>query len=215
MSTRKVIVGTNASLGGPATTATIDSSNNPANSIVNNLNVKITPSSENLLKKPESEQEVEYDAVKYQGMDDVTVVKPKTREIFTSEDDHDLLVYLVNIFHNIISSDYKSVLNLVDKSGLIVLDVQALIGVISRICAIDESCVRIEIEDVVDVGCCGMVKSKFIPLEPIHSIKIDLGNGFVDFNLTRNDLYNKIQDTYKISLEKCYENSYVEQLLKK
>ena len=106
MTARKVIVGTNAAVGGPATTATIDSSNNPANSIINNLNVKIGPR-----EKPE-EETVEYEAVKYQGMDDVTVVRPKTKtREFTAEDDHDLLVYLVNVFHNIISSDYKSVLN--------------------------------------------------------------------------------------------------------
>ena len=149
MTARKVIVGTNAAVGGPATTATIDSSNNPANSIINNLNVKIQPSSENLLKKPE-EETVEYEAVKYNGMDDVTVVRPKTKtREFTAEDDHDLLVYLVNVFHNIISSDYKSVLNVVDQSGLVILDANSLIGVIARVCTVEESAVRIEIEDEV------------------------------------------------------------------
>ena len=151
MTARKTIVGTNAAVGGPATTATIDSSNNPANSIINNLNVKIQPSTENLLKKQPEEENVEYEAVKYNGMDDVTVVRPKmkTRE-FTTEDDHDLLVYLVNVFHNIISSDYKSVLNVVDQSGLVVLDANSLIGVIARVCSVEESAVRIEIEDEVD-----------------------------------------------------------------
>ena len=216
MTARKTIVGTNAAVGGPATTATIDSSNNPANSIINNLNVKIQPSTENLLKKQPEEENVEYEAVKYNGMDDVTVVRPKmkTRE-FTTEDDHDLLVYLVNVFHNIISSDYKSVLNVVDQSGLVVLDANSLIGVIARVCSVEESAVRIEIEDEVDVGCCGMVKTKYLPLKPVRKIKVDFGSGYVDFDLTRNDLYNKIQDTYKLSLEKVYENSYVQQLLGK
>ena len=216
MTARKTIVGTNAAVGGPATTATIDSSNNPANSIINNLNVKIQPSTENLLKKQPEEENVEYEAVKYNGMDDVTIVRPKmkTRE-FTTEDDHDLLVYLVNVFHNIISSDYKSVLNVVDQSGLVVLDANSLIGVIARVCSVEESAVRIEIEDEVDVGCCGMVKTKYLPLKPVRKIKVDFGSGYVDFDLTRNDLYNKIQDTYKLSLEKVYENSYVQQLLGK
>ena len=214
MSARKIIVGTNAAVGGPATTATIDSSNNPANSIINNLNVKIQPSSENMLKKQPEEENVEYEAVKYNGMDDVTVVRPKTKtREFTTEDDHDLLVYLVNVFHNIISSDYKSVLNVVDQSGLVILDANSLIGVIARVCSVEESSVRIEIEDEVDVGCCGMVKTKYLPLKPVRKIKVDFGSGYVDFDLTRNDLYNKIQDTYKLSLEKVYENSYVEQLL--
>ena len=210
MTARKTIVGTNAAVGGPATTATIDSSNNPANSIINNLNVKIGPR-----EKPE-EETVEYEAVKYQGMDDVTIVRPKEKKReFTAEDDHDLLVYLVNVFHNIISSDYKSVLNVVDQSGYVILDANSLIGVIARVCSVEEPSVKLEIEDEVDVGCCGMVKTKYLPIKPIRKIKVDFGSGFVDFDLTRNDLYNKIQDTYKLSLEKVYENSYVDQLLNK
>lgn len=219
MTTRKTIVGTNASLGGPATTATIDSSNNPANSIINNLNVKIQSKKEN----PD-----EYEAVKYQGMDDVTVIRPKSRNAsqevlteetkpreFTTEDDHDLLVYLINVFHNIIVKDYKSVLNIIDRSGLVILDSDSLIGLISRILGIEESCVKIVIEEETDVGCCGAIKTKYVPLKSVSKIKVDCGDGYVDLDLVYNTIYNKIQDTYCISLEKVIESNYLASVLSK
>ena len=226
MTTRKTIVGTNASLGGPATTATIDSSNNPANSIINNLNVKIQP------KDPKKDT-VDYEAVKYQGDDDVTLIRPKvngsrpasrntsqdmlegvrqksrnqSQEVFdegvrefTTDDDHDLLVYLINVFHNIIVKDYKSLLNIIDTSGLVILDSDSLIGLISRVLGIEESCVKIVIEEETDVGCCGAIKTKYVPLKPISKIKVDCGDGYVDLDLVYNTTYNKIIDTYCISL---------------
>ena len=237
MTTRKTIVGTNASLGGPATTATIDSSNNPANSIINNLNVKIQP-------KDAKRYNVEYEAVKYQGDDDVTVIRPKSRntsqevlegvrqksrnasqEVFeevpvqgreyTADDDHDLLVYLINIFHNIIVKDYKALLNIIDTSGLVILDSDSLIGLISRVLGIEDSCVKIVIEEETEVGCCGAIKTKYIPLKPISKIKVDCGNGYVDLDLVYNTIYNKIIDTYCISLEKVIESSYLASLLSK
>ena len=209
--TRKTIVGTNASLGGPATTATIDSSNSPTNSIINNLNVQI---------KGKPSEDLEYETVKYQDMDDVTVIKPKTRDI-TSQDDQttttqeeaDLLKYLVNTFHGIIVSDLKSLLNIIDQSGLIILDGQSLIGVIARICQVTEDCVKIEIEEEEETGCSGFLK-KVSPLKPIRKIKVNRGEGFMDFSLAWNNLYNKIQDEYWISLEKIYDISLLDKLKK-
>ena len=236
MTTRKTIVGTNASLGGPATTATIDSSNNPANSIINNLNVKIQP-------KDIKKDNVEYEAVKYQGDDDVTLLRQKSRnqsqevlegvrkgsrnasqEVFeegvvqqgreyTADDDHDLLVYLINVFHTIIVKDIKALLNIIDTSGLVILDSDSLIGLISRILGIEESCVKIVIEEETDIGCCGL--KKYIPLKPISKIKVDCGDGFVDLDLVYNTIYNKIIDSYGISLEKVIESSYLASLLSK
>lgn len=210
---RKTIVGTNASLGGPATTATIDSSNSPTNSIINNLNVQIKG-------KPTKADEVEYEAVKYQDMDDVTVIQPKKRDLPIEEDtknepdETDLLKFLVNAFHEIIVSDIKSMLNIIDQSGLIILDAQNLIGVIARICCVTEDCVKIEIEDEEEGGCIALVK-KVNPLKPIRKIKVNRGDGFMDFSLAWNDLYNKIQDEYWISLEKIYESDLLEKVLKK
>ena len=210
---RKTIVGTNASLGGPATTATIDSSNSPTNSIINNLNVQIKG-------KPSSttDNDVEYEAVKYQDMDDVTVIQPKTRDLpveqETKSDDTDLLKFLVKAFHEIIVSDIKSLLNIIDQSGLIILDAQNLIGVIARICGVTEDCVKIEIEDEEESGCIAILR-KASPLKPIRKIKVNRGDGFMDFSLAWNDLYNKIQDEYWISLEKIYDATLIEQALKK
>ena len=212
--TRKTIVGTNASLGGPATTATIDSSNAPTNSIINNLNVSI---------KGKPSGDMEYETVKYQDMDDVTVIKPKTRDLNqddtqidqspTQNEDPELLKFLVNTFHGIIVSDLKSLLNIIDQSGLIILDGQSLIGVIARICGVTEDCVKIEIEEEEETGCTGFMK-KINPLQPIRKIKVNRGEGFMDFSLAWNSLYNKIQDEYWISLEKIYDISLLDKLKK-
>ena len=214
--TRKTIVGTNASLGGPATTATIDSSNSPTNSIINNLNVQIKG-------KPKNGDEVEYEAVKYQDMDDVTVIRPVSREVsqeaiptpeVKQTDDTDLLKFLVNAFHEIIVCDIKSVLNIIDQSGLIILDANNLIGVIARVCGVTEDNVKIEIEDEVEGGCIAILK-KVSPLKPVRKIKVNRGDGFMDFALAWNDLYNKIQDEYWISLERVYETELLEKAFKK
>ena len=222
--TRKTIVGTNASLGGPATTATIDSSNSPTNSIINNLNV-------NFKGKPSNPDEVDYETVKYQGLDDVTVVKPISREAtqeeFKPADDLELYKFLVNafheiivsdiksmLFHEIIVSDIKSMLNIIDQSGLIILDANNLIGVIARTCGVTEDNVKIEIEDEAEGGCIAILR-KVSPLKPVRKIKVNQGSGFMDFSLAWNDLYNKIQDEYCISLERVYESELLEKTFKK
>ena len=209
--TRKTIVGTNASLGGPATTATIDSSNSPTNSIINNLNVNFKP-------KPTNPDEVEYETVKYQGLDDVSVVKPISREATQEEikptEDVEIYKFLVNAFHEIIVSDIKSMLNIIDQSGLIILDANNLIGVIARTCGVTEDNVKIEIEDEAEGGCIAILR-KVSPLKPVRKIKVKQGSGFMDFSLAWNDLYNKIQDEYKISLERVYESELLEKTFKK
>ena len=209
--TRKTIVGTNASLGGPATTATIDSSNSPTNSIINNLNVNFKP-------KPTNPDEVEYETVKYQGLDDVSVVKPISREATQEEikpaEDVEIYKFLVNAFHEIIVSDIKSILNIIDQSGLIILDANNLIGVIARTCGVTEDNVKIEIEDEAEGGCIAILR-KVSPLKPVRKIKVNQGSGFMDFSLAWNDLYNKIQDEYCISLERVYESELLEKTFKK
>ena len=213
--TRKTIVGTNACLGGPATTATIDSSNSPTNSIINNLNVQF--------KSKQLPDDIDYQTVKYDGLDDVTVVKPVQREVaeeqpqqseVVSEEDPALLKFLVNAFHEIIVSDIKSVINIIDQSGLIILDANSLIGVIAKVCGVTEDCVKIEIESEEETGCIAFVR-KANPLKPIRKIKVNRGEGFMDFSLAWNSLYNKIQDEYWISLEKIYEADLLEQLVGK
>ena len=202
--TRKTIVGTNACVGGPATTATIDSSNNPQNSVVNNVNVNLSRQG----------SQVEYETVKYNGDPDVTVIRPVQRDSeekvvsrdLTIDEDRDILLFLVKTYHDIIVSDPKMVINLIDQSGLVVLGSTALISLIAKVCAVDDAAVKIEIEEEVDIGCCGTCSSKITPLKPIRKIKVNKdGTGFNDFELTYNSLYNKIIDDYGVSLEKVYE----------
>ena len=202
---RKTIVGTNACFGGPATTATIDSSNNPSNAIVNNLNVTF-PSSENILR---SSEEGGVQAVTYGVEPDVTVVQPSVERTFSEtavkEDDREILAYLVKTFHDIITTDAKSVINIIDQSGLVVLGANQLISLIAKVMGIQENCVKIEIEEEVDLGCCGMAPSKISPLKPVRKIKVNKDGNFTDLELSFNGIYNKIMDDYCISLEKVYE----------
>ena len=129
--TRKTIVGTNACVGGPATTATIDSSNNPQNSVVNNVNVNLSRQG----------SQVEYETVKYNGDPDVTVIRPVQRDSeekvvsrdLTIDEDRDILLFLVKTYHDIIVSDPKMVINLIDQSGLVVLGSTALISLIAKV----------------------------------------------------------------------------------
>ena len=201
---RKTIVGTNACFGGPATTATIDSSNNPSAAFVNNLNVQFG-------SKATGEQTP--GVVHYQGDPDITIVQPTPRDTqFPAEetllkDDREILVFLVQTFHDIITKDIKSLLNIIDQSGLVILDAKSLIGLIAKVMDVPENCVKIEIEEEVDLGCCA-VPAKISPLKPIRRIKIKKDSeNFTDFSLTYNGQYNRIQDEYCISLEKVYECS--------
>ena len=148
---RKTIVGTNACFGGPATTATIDSSNNPSAAFVNNLNVQFG-------SKATGEQTP--GVVHYQGDPDITIVQPTPRDTqfpatprdtqFPAEetllkDDREILVFLVQTFHDIITQDIKSLLNIIDQSGLVILDAKSLIGLIAKVMDVPENCVKIEL----------------------------------------------------------------------
>lgn len=195
MSARKTIVGTNTSLNGDTMSSTIDVSTNPSNSIVNNLNVTVRGTDEKETPKSETATTIDNpytNMVKYPSTD-------------TNDRDLEILKFLNQTFQNIIINDPECVANIIDKSGLVVLSASNLIRLIAMVCDVDEQNVKIEIESNEEVGCCGIVMT-ILPLKPIRKIKV-MKNGDVynDFQLSYNDLYNKIIDEYRVSLENVFQ----------
>ena len=197
MTTRKTIVGTNTALNGDTVSSTIDCTSNPTSNVVNNVNVTVrgteTENKETIIETTTTKIDNPYEnLVKYPSLD-------------SSNGDIEVLRFLMNTFQNIIVNDPQCVANIIDQSGLVVLSTNNLIRLIAMVCGVDENNVKIEIEDNYDVSCCGTIK-QYLPLKSIRKIKVmkdaDVYN---DFQLSYNNYYNKIIDSYKVSLENVYE----------
>ena len=194
MSVRKTIVGTNTSLNGDTVSSSVDIVSNPSNNIVNNLNVTVRSNEAEIDKtKDEKVPENPYETlVKYPSVD-------------TNEKDMEILKFLMKTFQDIIISDPECVANIIDQSGLVILSVDKLIKLIALVCEVNDENVKIEIESSYEAGCCGVAR-KLLPLKQIRKIKVmKNGDVFNDFQLTYNDCYNMIIDSYRVSLENVYQ----------
>ena len=200
MSSRKTIVGTNTALNGDTVSATIDNTNNPTSNVVNNVNVMVRGTeTENQATTVEtnttttnSDSNPYESMVKYPGLD-------------INESDIEILRFLMNTYQDIIVNDPQCIANIIDQSGLVVLSVNNLIRLIAMVCNVSEDNVKIEIEDNYEANCCGFTK-KYLPLKTIRKIKVMKDSDvYNDFQLSYNTYYNKIIDTYKVSLENVYQ----------
>ena len=110
---------------------------------------------------------------------------------------------LMKIYRDIIIDNYESVINLIDDSGLIILPYEDLIHIIAVLCEVPDQDVKIQyfIDD--DISCCTVV-SKLSPIKEINTIKVTKNGVTNDLNLSYNDIYNKIVDEYKISLDRFF-----------
>ena len=110
---------------------------------------------------------------------------------------------LMKIYRDIIIDNYESVINLIDDSGLIILPYEDLIHIIAVLCEVPDQDVKIQyfIDD--DISCCTVV-SKLSPIKEINTIKVAKNGVTNDLNLSYNDIYNKIVDEYKISLDRFF-----------
>lgn len=208
MSARKTIVGTNTSLNGDTVSSTIDITNKPTNSVVNNLNVTVRGTEDKVTTEVSKEETpTEKPAVSEFKLDNPYENMVKYPTTTSSGRDIEILKYLMQTFQNIIVNDPECAVNLIDQSGLVVLNAHCLIHLIAMVCDVDDSCVKLEIEDVMDIGCCGAL-AKVLPLKPIRSIKVmKLNDVYNDFQLTYNSYYNKIIDDYRVSLESVYQKA--------
>ena len=197
MTTRKTIVGTNTSLNGDTMTSTIDCNNNPSSNVVNNVNVTVRGT-----EKENSETTIETNTTKIDNPYENMVKYPSTD---ASDGDIEILRFLMQTFQSIIVNDPACVTNIIDQSGLVVLATSSLIRLIAMVCGVVEDNVQLEIEDNYDADCCGFTK-KYLPLKQVRKIKVKKNSDvYNDFQLTYNDYYNKIIDSYKVSLENVYE----------
>ena len=117
----------------------------------------------------------------------------------------EIVTFLMNTFQSIILNDSECIANIIDKSGLVILSAQNLIRLIAMVCDIKDTDVKLEIEEKTEPGCCGVVKH-VLPVKTVCKIRVMKdGDIYKDFQLAYNDLYNKIIDQYKISLENIYQ----------
>ncbi|EAX81117.1 hypothetical protein TVAG_124680 [Trichomonas vaginalis G3] len=115
----------------------------------------------------------------------------------------DINFELMKIYRDIIINNYDSIINLIDQSGLIILPYESLIHIIAILCDVQDSDVKIQFFIDDEVSCCGTV-AKINPIKDISTIKISKNGTTTELHLTYNDIYNKIVDEYKISLEKFF-----------
>ena len=233
--TKKTIVGTNTSLGGAVVSTTVDANPKVVNNLNVNIgkgtDITQTPAqpsqgvqSENgTVAYPQIDQEQK----EVQPIDPIPNYEcqfkqcqsqygnpygglsqyPKQTPSQFLYSDVEILGYLCSTFQNIIVDDSGCIMNIVDRSGLIILPPEKLIKLIAMVAQITEDNVKIEIlyEDE-ETDCCGKTLKKLTPLKEIAKIKIKKDTqSFVDFQLMYNGLYNKITDEYKVSLERIYE----------
>ena len=200
MTSRKTIVGTNTALNGDTVSSTIDNTNNPTSNVVNNVNVMVrgTETEGNQTTIETNTTTTNQDSNPYESM-----VKYPGLDI--NESDIEILRFLMNTYQDIIVNDPQCICNIIDQSGLVVLSVNNLIRLIAMVCNVSEDNVKIEIEDNYEANCCGFTK-KYLPLKTIRKIKVMKDSDvYNDFQLSYNTYYNKIIDTYKVSLENVYQ----------
>ena len=106
------------------------------------------------------------------------------------------LKHLNIILSNIIcENNQKTLINILDGSGKIIIDVVDLVTLIGELINCDPNTVTIVYNLTEETGCFAKVN----PVKKIRNIKIDN----IDFQLRFNREYNILTDLYKISLAKC------------
>ena len=125
------------------------------------------------------------------------------------ENDEMLEVYkkLMNVYKNALLDDPQLTLNLIDQSGKIILRSLDLVDIIAHCCGVDKTCVRITYYDDEDVNCCCSIVSKINPIKEIQSIQIFKNNQNLDLMINFNGVYNRINDEFKISLNRVMVSS--------
>jgi hypothetical protein len=109
----------------------------------------------------------------------------------------DLKEEIIRVFKTIILEDKQASLNIIDKSGAVIIPIKDLFSLISSLYEVDDKNIKINLEDI-DVGCFG----KTLPIKQVNSIKIHQDAVFRDLQVIDNGKYNLLSDEYKISLNR-------------
>ena len=171
-----------------------------SNPVLNqSVNVNINPNSTTSTNESSNTTNTVTDATTspYSVIADPTLVSYK-------ENDEMLEVYkkLMNVYKNALLDDPQLTLNLIDQSGKIILKSLDLVDIIAHCCGVDKTCVRITYYDDEDVNCCCSIVSKINPIKEIQSIQIFKNNQNLDLMINFNGVYNRINDEFKISLNR-------------
>ena len=195
------IIETSAAVGQNA----VSVSTNPV--LSQNVNVNINPNS-NSTNSNESTAIAESSNV---NPSPYSVIEPQNDPTLVSYKENDGLteVYkkLMNVYKNALLDDPQLTLNLIDQSGKIILKSLDLVDIIAHCCGVDKTCVRITYYENEDVNCCCSIASKINPIKEIQSIQIFKNNQNLDLMINFNGVYNRINDEFKISLNRVMVSS--------
>ena len=188
------IIETSAALGQNA----VSVSSNPV--LNQSVNVNINP---NAATSNESSNTTNTNSVTDATTSPYSVITDPTLVSYKENDDM-LEVYkkLMNVYKNALLDDPRLTLNLIDQSGKIILKSLDLVDIIAHCCGVDKTCVRITYYDDEDVNCCCSIVSKINPIKEIQSIQIFKNNQNLDLMINFNGVYNRINDEFKISLNR-------------
>ena len=192
------IIETSTALGQNA----VSVSSNPV--LSQNVNVNINPNAATSnTTSNESNTNSVTDATSPYSVIDTPAVRDPTLVSY-KENDEMLEVYkkLMNVYKNALLDDPQLTLNLIDQSGKIILRSLDLVDIIAHCCGVDKTCVRITYYDDEDVNCCCSIVSKINPIKEIQSIQIFKNNQNLDLMINFNGVYNRINDEFKISLNR-------------
>ena len=197
------IIETSAAVGQNA----VSVSTNPV--LSQNVNVNINPNS-NSTNTNESTAIAEssnvnpspYSVIEPQNERDPALVSYKENDDMT-----EVYKKLMNVYKNALLDDPQLTLNLIDQSGKIILKSLDLVDIIAHCCGVDKTCVRITYYENEDVNCCCSIASKINPIKEIQSIQIFKNNQNLDLMINFNGVYNRINDEFKISLNRVMVSS--------
>ena len=197
------IIETSTALGQNA----VSVSSNPV--LSQNVNVNINPNAATSnATSNESNTNSVTDATSPYSVIDTPAVRDPTLVSY-KENDEMLEVYkkLMNVYKNALLDDPQLTLNLIDQSGKIILKSLDLVDIIAHCCGVDKTCVRITYYENEDVNCCCSIASKINPIKEIQSIQIFKNNQNLDLMINFNGVYNRINDEFKISLNRVMVSS--------
>lgn len=117
-----------------------------------------------------------------------------------------VLVYekLVEIYKNVILNDKDTIINLIDKSGYIILSLEDIITLLSILLTVQVEDIKIVIEEE-EISCSMFIK-QLNPVKNIDAIMIRKDNRNYNLKYEFNDVYNKMTEEFLISLSKVITN---------
>ena len=195
------IIETSAAVGQNA----VSVSTNPV--LSQNVNVNINPNTNESTNSSTIAESSNVNPSPYSVIDAAVERDPTLVSYKENDDMTEVYKKLMNVYKNALLDDPQLTLNLIDQSGKIILKSLDLVDIIAHCCGVDKTCVRITYYENEDVNCCCSIASKINPIKEIQSIQIFKNNQNLDLMINFNGVYNRINDEFKISLNRVMVSS--------